>query len=261
MSEDNPREKITILGDDGIHKLIRRQRLNEDGTPKEWTGDPENLFWGYIEELMQECAQTLEQSELPNPDQIVWFVTGLGWLLKGKEPANDAEREILLIASKQRPDGERLWKDLGKPQHGQARGDNYAQIAAKPYSEEWYAGEILHLCTMITSNRESTYARHLGRIYKIAEFEKDREWRRDFGMMIRRDINGQKARSAGGQAKKANFARRTVQILMSMNEMKNKGIPIYQAAGLTFKNGLGSSQGANQKLWTRNKHILTKSKT
>ena len=260
MNDNQPNEKVTVLGSDGIHTRIHTQPLNEDGTKKEWDGPPENLFWGHIESLMQESKQTLLASEFPDPMQVVKYVVGLGWLHDDHAPKSDREKRLAFVADRNPKEGKRIWEEMGKPAYGNLRGDSYAMEVAETFTEEWYAGQIHHLCALVSDNQKSSYAGHLVRIYQIVEFEKDREWRRDFSLMIKRDIKGQEARSAGGHAKKANFARRTVQILMSMNEMKSKGIPVFRAAELTFKNGLGTSQGANQKLWTRKKHIFNKQK-
>ncbi|WP_157056439.1 hypothetical protein [Pseudorhodobacter aquimaris] len=256
MTEPKPNEKVTVLGSDGIHTRIHRQPLKEDGTRKDWDGPPENPFWDHIEGLMKESKETLIASGYPDPDMAVKFTVGLGWIPKTREPTNEIERDIVLVADKDPIEGRRLWEELGKPSHGSGLGDVYAMNAADVFSEEWYAGQIHHLCAMINTERENTYQGHLVRIFQIAEFEKDREWRRDFGLMIKRDIRGQKARKAGGVARKQALGPRTVQILKSMKEMSDRNISINQAAKLTFENGLGSSRGANQKLWTRNKRIF-----
>ena len=54
-----PNEKITVLGDDGIHTLIHRQPLDDEGNPKGWEGPPDDLFWGHIEELQRDCTAIL----------------------------------------------------------------------------------------------------------------------------------------------------------------------------------------------------------
>ncbi|WP_173508401.1 MULTISPECIES: hypothetical protein [unclassified Aliiroseovarius] len=256
MTDDHPNEKTTVLGTDGIHTRIHIQPLNTDGSKKDWEGPPAGLFWDHIENLVHESCRLLLESGYPDPMQIVSFVNGLGWLPKGRTPSDETEKRISLVAEKDPIRGKDIWLELGKPKHGVLRGDSYAIQATEVYSEEWYAANIHLLCTIINDNKESSYAGHLVRIYQIAEFEKDREWRREFGLMIKRDIKGQKARSDGGKAKKRSFGRRTVQILMSMKKMNEEGIPIYRAAKLTFENGLGKSQVANQKLWTRNKRIF-----
>ena len=185
-----------------------------------------------------------------------WFVVGLGWLAKGSEPSNDIERKIWLIGSKQTPDGEKFWKELSSPHHGSARGHEYARMVANPYSEEWYAAKILQLCLIVTGNRESSYAGHLLRIYQIAEFEKDREWRRDFGLMIKRDIKGQKGRKVGGRERREQTAPKSAKVLHRMRLLIKDGETVSQAARSAAEAGIGRSASANRKLWQRNKHIV-----
>lgn len=256
MIEPKPNEKITVLGSDGIHTRIHRLPLNEDGTRKDWDGPPENPFWDHIEGLMKESKEILLASGYPDPVEAVKYTVGLGWIPKNHEPQNDTEKRIALVANKDPVDGKRIWQDLGKPSHGMGLGDVYAMNAADVYSEEWYAGQIHHLCATITTSRENTYQGHLVRIYQIAEFEKDREWRRDFGLMIMREIKAHKGRKDGGHKRKVQTAQGTATILLAMKKVQDNGISASRSADLVFRKGFGTSKAANQRLWTRHKDKL-----
>lgn len=265
MTDQEPNYKETILGDDGIHKRRLRERVNKDGSKVQWAGQKKNAFWGHIETLMEECEETLISKGFPSVHEHVRYVLGHGWLGLSSKPEIDNEKDIAVLLeredipqqeqaeSEKREEALAIWNKLGNPEWGYAFGDEYAAKAADVFSEEWYAGQIHILCRLINNNRESTYEGHLLRIYQIAEFEKDREWRHDFGSMVKRDIHGIKSRKRGGHERKKQTAPATMKVLMSMQKMIGKHITVSRAAELTAQKGIGTSKSANRQLWNRHK--------
>lgn len=253
MTRTNVNEKIIELGDDGIHKRVHRVPLNEDGTRKSWQGVPENQFWEHIEWLMLDCERILIENGFPSPNDRAYYAAGYGWLLTEVEPKNETEEKIKSLCKKKDIEAAKaIWAEWGKPSHGAAFGDQLAIKLGDVFQEAWYAGQIFSLCRQIIDNRDSSYSGHLTRIYQIAEFEKDREWRRDFGLTIKRDIKWQKGRSLGGETRRAQTKSKKVRVLSEMKRLIEKGQSISRAAQLTFDKDIGTSADANRKCWTRN---------
>lgn len=237
---------------DGIHTRVRHVQLNEDGSRKSWQGIPENQFWEHIERLMADCQSILKEQGFPKPEDMVFYAVGYGWLYSDSEPVNETEEKIkILCERKDIGASQAIWEELGKPRRATALGYLAAIELDDVYQEAWYAGQIFSLCRLIIDNRESSYSGHLTRIYQIAEFEKDREWRRDFGLMITRDIKVQKGRSQGGETRRAQTKDAKKRVLSEMERLIEKGQSISRSAALAHKNGFGCSKDANRKLWQR----------
>lgn len=252
MTITNVNEKIIELGDDGIHKRIHRIPLNEDGTRKSWEGLPENHFWERIEWLMADSERILIENGFPSPKDSAHYAVGHGWLLTEAEPENEIEEKIKNLCEKKDIEAaKKIWLEWARPECGTAFGDEIAIKLGVVFQEPWYAGNIYSLCQMVITNKQSSFSVHLARIYQIAEFEKDREWRRDFGLMITRDIQWQKGRSQGGETRRAQTKPSQQRVLSEMKRLIEKGQSISRAAQLTFNKNIGTSAEANRKCWTR----------
>lgn len=253
MTTTNVNEKIIELGKDEIHTRVLRVPLNEDGTRKSWQGVPENHFWEHIEWLMSDCERILLDNGFPSPKDRAYYVKKRGWLLTEAEPENETEEKIKILCEKKDVEAaKKIWLEWARPECGTAFGDEIAIKFGAVFQEPWHAGNIYSLCHAVITNKQSSFSVHLARIYQIAEFEKDREWRRDFGLMIKRDIKGQEYRSLGGNAKAALTKPRKDGVLGEMKRLIDKGKSISDAAGTAYKNGFGKSGSANRALWYRN---------
>lgn len=247
-----PASEDTILGGDGIHDRVSRKLLNPDGTPKLFFGQYEYSFWDQVRDIMAECRGDLLRAGYPDPEESLLYVVGVGWMPRAKEPTTEQERKIHSITARVEGVGKPLWESLGKPGFGTGSGSHYAQVAAPIFSNEWYAGEIYQLCALINDNRDSTYDGHLFRIFEIAALLKDREWRKQFGLMIKRDIKGQKGRRDGAAIRRGQTKGRSGRIIQEIRALKERRkLSTASAARIVFSKGHGTSAEANRALWQR----------
>lgn len=254
MTTTSVNEEIIELGDDGIHKRIQRIPLNEDGTRKSWEGLTENHFWEHIEWLMADSERILIENGFPSPKDRAFYAVDYGWLLTEAVPENEIQEKIKTLCEKRDLIAvELIRNEWGNPKCGTAFGDQIAIELDDVFQEAWYAGNIYSLCHLVNINKQSSYSVHLSRIYQIAEFEKDREWRRKFKGMIISEINQIEGRRLGGAITRAQTKEKNIKIVSAMREYINNNIDITVAAELVYIDGIGTSPSANHRCWYRNK--------
>lgn len=115
----------------------------------------------------------------------------------------------------------------------------WAQCFAEPFEELWLASMAQHAYYVL----EDDYA--FGYLTAILDQKRNNE-----ALFLRVEKNLVDSK-LGGQSKPRADNLKTTEALSEMARLIGDGHTIARSASIAFKNGFGSSAGANRKLWTR----------
>ena len=115
----------------------------------------------------------------------------------------------------------------------------WAQLFAEPYEELWLAAMAQHAYYIL----EDDYA--FGYLTALLDQKRNNE---EHFMRGRKSVE---SAQLGGQTRAKQQSLKTAQTLHEMARLAESGQTIARAATLAFKNGFGSSEAANKRLWTR----------
>lgn len=144
--------------------------------------------------------------------------------------------------------GERAWKSiethlLGLDEESGHRKvflqAGWAQLFAEPFEELWLAAMAQHAFYVL----ENDFA--FG--YLTAQIDQ----KRDIETHFLRGKKSIESASLGGLARSSEQHKKTQQTLTEMNRLIENDLSIARAASLAYKNGFGTSDAANKKLWAR----------
>lgn len=195
----------------------------------------EDSFWPKIVELAEFCDEILEKNNLPKAMQSVRHDGGANWWLHPKD------------APPTPPNGETWRIELGY---------SFVVRCFPDLSDKWFAATLGFRCREAISLRDRgkcESSSFLALIFEIARLRTDWVWRRKQKHNILRGKKVRSAASAGGSAKALESKDRNQAIIQEMESFVSSGHSVSRAANFAYKNGLGTSEGANRKLWDRHK--------